>query len=195
MQQIDRKEADACAHTYRRSKLLRKPPPGCRTARGAAADMGAMFRDDERPGARASRTPVVFYARDRRRSRQPRPAVRARRRIVTSNHSVRRRNLTQSVAGTSTLFWAPLLLPDRSRKLLTRARFFSPSLDGGLLLLLLSRPRRRLDSTIRASSALIASLCRAIISLRAAFSARNASNSSAEPTASAAPVRSPDSAV
>src|SRR5258706_14595801 len=50
MQQIDRKGADACAILHRRSNLLRKPPPGCRTARWAAADMGAMFRDDERSG-------------------------------------------------------------------------------------------------------------------------------------------------
>ena len=39
-------------------------------------------------------------------------------------------------------------LPDRSRKLDTRAGFFSPSLDGGLPLFELFNPRRRSSSAI-----------------------------------------------
>jgi hypothetical protein len=44
-------------------------------------------------------------------------------------------------------------LPEASRKLLTRSDFFSPSLDGGLQLLLLFNPRWRSNSAIRASCA------------------------------------------
>src|ERR1700722_8503937 len=47
----------------------------------------------------------------------------------------------------------PVFLPDGSRRLLTRGGFFSPSLDGGLPLLLLFNPRRRSNSAIRASCA------------------------------------------
>jgi hypothetical protein len=55
----------------------------------------------------------------------------------------------------------PGFLPDRSRKLDTRAGFLSPSLDGGLPLFELFNPRRRSSSEIRA--------------FRAAFSALNTS--------------------
>ena len=46
-------------------------------------------------------------------------------------------------------------LPDRSRKLDTRAGFFSPSLDGGLPLFELFNPSRRSSSAIWALSAAI----------------------------------------
>ena len=49
-------------------------------------------------------------------------------------------------------FWPPGFLPDGSRELRTRGCFFSPSLDGGLPLLLLSRPSRRSNSVLRAFS-------------------------------------------
>src|SRR5271166_5843382 len=42
--------------------------------------------------------------------------------------------------------------PDGTRRLLTRGGFFSPSLDGGLPLLLLFNPRRRSNSATRAKS-------------------------------------------
>src|SRR5580704_11415121 len=45
------------------------------------------------------------------------------------------------------------VLPDRSRKLDTRAGFFSPSLDGGLPLFELFNPSRRSSSAIWALSA------------------------------------------
>ena len=48
-------------------------------------------------------------------------------------------------------FFTAGLLPDGSRRLLTRRGFFSPSLDGGLPLLLLFNPRRRSNSAMRAS--------------------------------------------
>src|ERR1035437_6669634 len=48
-------------------------------------------------------------------------------------------------------FCPPVFLPDGSRRLLTRGGFFSPSLDGGLPLLLLFSPSRRSNSAMRAS--------------------------------------------
>src|SRR5665647_810748 len=50
-------------------------------------------------------------------------------------------------------FCPPLFLPEDSRRLLTRTGFFSPSLDGGLPLLLLFSPSRRSNSAMRASCA------------------------------------------
>src|ERR1700733_2647335 len=50
-------------------------------------------------------------------------------------------------------FCPPGFLPDRSRKLDTRAGFFSPSLDGGLPLFELFNPSRRSSSAIWALSA------------------------------------------
>ena len=47
----------------------------------------------------------------------------------------------------------PRFLPDGCRRLLVRGGFFSPSLDGGLPLLLLFSPRRRSSSAMRASCA------------------------------------------
>jgi hypothetical protein len=47
----------------------------------------------------------------------------------------------------------PGFLPEGCRKLLVRAGFFSPSLDGGLPLLLLFRSRRRSNSAMRADCA------------------------------------------
>jgi hypothetical protein len=44
-------------------------------------------------------------------------------------------------------------LPERSRRLLTRAGFFKPSLDGGLELFELFNPSRRSNSAIRAFKA------------------------------------------
>src|ERR1700679_1979707 len=46
-------------------------------------------------------------------------------------------------------FCPPVLLPDGSRRLLTRTGLFNPSLDGGLPLLLLFSPRRRSNSANR----------------------------------------------
>ena len=50
-------------------------------------------------------------------------------------------------------FCPPVFLPDGARRLLTRRGLFSPSLDGGLPLLLLFSPRRRSSSAMRASCA------------------------------------------
>jgi hypothetical protein len=49
-----------------------------------------------------------------------------------------------------------------SRKLLTRAGFFNPSLDGGLELFELFNPSRRSSSARRAFSAAISAVCAAI---------------------------------
>ena len=51
------------------------------------------------------------------------------------------------------LAFVTLLLPDRSRKLDTRAGFFNPSLDGGLPLFELFNASRRSSSAIWALSA------------------------------------------
>src|SRR5271170_1464408 len=56
-------------------------------------------------------------------------------------------------------FCPPGFLPDGSRKLLTRGGFLSPSLDGGLPLLLLFSPRRRSNSAICARNAAISAAC------------------------------------
>ena len=50
-------------------------------------------------------------------------------------------------------FCPPGFLPDRSRRLLARAGFVSPSLDGGLPLFELFSPSRRSSSASRAFSA------------------------------------------
>jgi hypothetical protein len=63
-------------------------------------------------------------------------------------------NLPQGLAFVA--FLAPDRLPDGSREL--RVRFFSPSVDGGLPLLL-SRPSRRSNSAIRAFKAAISAAC------------------------------------
>ena len=55
----------------------------------------------------------------------------------------------------------PGFLPDRSRKLDTRADFVSPSLDGGLLLFELFNPSRRSSSAICALRAAISPACAA----------------------------------
>jgi len=52
--------------------------------------------------------------------------------------------------------------PERSRKLCTRAGFFSPSLDGGLPLFELFNPSRRSSSAICALRAAISAACAAI---------------------------------
>src|ERR1019366_8220863 len=59
-------------------------------------------------------------------------------------------------------FCPPGGLPDCSRKLLTRAGFFSPSLDGGLPLFELFNPSRRSSSVICAFRAAISAACAAI---------------------------------
>jgi hypothetical protein len=56
-------------------------------------------------------------------------------------------------------FWPPGFLPDGSRELRTRGGFFSPSLDGGLPPLLLSKPSQRSNSATRAFKAAISAAC------------------------------------
>src|SRR5215469_6602323 len=58
-------------------------------------------------------------------------------------------------------FWPPGFLPEGSRRLLTRTVFFSPSLDGGLPLLLLFKLSRRSNSAMRACIAAISAAWRA----------------------------------
>src|ERR1019366_443642 len=55
-------------------------------------------------------------------------------------------------------FWPPGFLPERSRRLLTRAGFFSPSLDGGLPLFELFNPSWRSSSAIRDFKAAISAI-------------------------------------
>src|ERR1019366_9084259 len=59
-------------------------------------------------------------------------------------------------------FCPPGFLPERSRRLVTRAGFFSPSLDGGLPLFELFKPSRRSSSAICAFKAAISAACAAI---------------------------------
>src|SRR5271157_703187 len=68
-------------------------------------------------------------------------------------------------------FWPPVFLPDGSRRLLTRRGFFSPSLDGGLPLLLLFRPRRRSSSATRAKSTCLSPTRSAFCTIRCSMSA------------------------
>ena len=79
-------------------------------------------------------------------------------------------------------FCPPLFLPDDSRKLLTRAGFFNPSLDGGLPLLLLFSPSRRSNSASRPISIEFSARSNA-------FSACNASTSASPLAAAGAPSR------
>src|ERR1019366_7302687 len=59
-------------------------------------------------------------------------------------------------------FCPPGFLPERSRRLLTRTGFFSPSLDGGLPLFELFNPSRRSSSAIRTFKAVISTACAAL---------------------------------
>ena len=67
------------------------------------------------------------------------------------DHRIGRLGTTQRLARMALL--SARLLARASRRLLTRAGFFSPSLDGGLPLLLLFRPSRRSNSAMRAPCA------------------------------------------
>ncbi len=84
--------------------------------------MGAMFRNDERPGL-GQVEHLSSRMRDRHRSRQPRPAVHARRRIVI-DHGVRCCYLTQSVARMTLL--APRPLARSSAQALDPSRLLQP---------------------------------------------------------------------
>src|SRR5262249_38273527 len=71
-------------------------------------------------------------------------------------------------------FCPPGFLPDRSRKLLTRGSrggFFSPSLEGGLLLLVLFNPSRRSSSPMRSFCPALSHSNAATRAFSAAFSA------------------------
>src|SRR5271157_3401165 len=76
-------------------------------------------------------------------------------------------------------FCPPVFLPDGSRKLLTRGGFFSPSLDGGLPLLLLFNPSRRSNSVICPRNAAISAAWRAPCASSSAMTASFESWSSA----------------
>src|SRR5208282_1247829 len=92
--------------------------------------------------------------------------------MVVSGSSVRRSVLP------GWPFCPPVLLPDVSRRLLVRAGFlFSPSLDGGLPLLPLFRPRRRSSSATRAVSAAMTSRCATFCSSNVAMISRSAAAS------------------
>src|ERR1035438_414749 len=68
-------------------------------------------------------------------------------------------------------FCPPVFLPDGSRRLLTRAGLFSPSLEGGLPLLLLFSPSRRSSSAMRLRSSVISACCSAFCVWSAAITA------------------------
>jgi len=65
----------------------------------------------------------------------------------------------------------PVFLLEGSRRLLTRAGFFSPSLDGGLPLLLLFSPSRRSKSAMRDCDAAMSTCCSAFCRRSAAITA------------------------
>ena len=98
---------------------------------------------------------AVTWARSAARERVARTSAAAR-----ESRELRRQVLAVlgEEARPSDLLWC---FDDGSRKLLTRAGFFSPSLDGGLLLLVLSNPSRRSSSAMRAFSATISVACAA----------------------------------
>src|SRR5271157_5100733 len=92
--------------------------------------------------------------------------------MVVSGSSVRRSVLP------GWPFCPPVFLPDVSRRLLVRAGFlFSPSLEGGLPLLPLFRPRRCSSSATRAVSAAMTSRCAPICSSNVAMISRSAAAS------------------
>ena len=119
-----------------------------------------MLGDDERPrlGQIEHLPGAVADARVRI---QARAAPGAGRRVMI-DHDVGIGDLPQRLAWP---FCPPGFLPDRSRRLVTRAGFFSPSLDGGLPLFELFNPSRRSSSASRAFSDAF-SACRAATSAR-----------------------------
>ena len=100
----------------------------------------------------------------------------------------------------------PDFLPEGVRRLLIRRGFLSPSLDGGLPLLLLFRPRRRSSSAMRVCSVTMRSCCWVLRAINAAIMSDAAaavpgdkagagwgSESEAEDMGSLTHVRSPES--
>jgi hypothetical protein len=129
--------------------------------------MRAVFHDDQRLWLReVEHLPGNMVRRHRRSQRLA--ARRAGLRIMVGGR-IGRRGPAQRLTR-MTLLPAGLLsvfLPDGSRRLLIRGGLFSPSLDGGLPLLLLFSPRRRSNSANRPVST-------AFSARSNAFSARNA---------------------
>ena len=84
-------------------------------------------------------------------------------RIMVDDDRIGRLGSTQRLPRMACFLAARLLLPEGSCRLLTRTGFFSPSLDGGLPLLLLFKPLRdrRSNSAMRACIAAISAAWRA----------------------------------
>jgi hypothetical protein len=167
VQQIEHECANPPAILYRCGDALMKYRPRLRAASRATAAVSAVFRDDQR--MRFGEVEYLPGDMVRRHLRgQRRAARRAGTRImvmVTSGVSVRR-NVSPGWP-----FCPPVFLPDGSRRLLTRAGFFSPSLDGGLPLLLLFSPSRRSNSAMRAISVVFCERSNVISACNAAVTA------------------------
>src|SRR6516225_7830619 len=160
VQEINDHRANPRAVLYRCRHPCGERCLGSLAALRAGADMGAMLSNDRRTWLGH----VKYLPRGMARGHcchQRRPTVDAALGIIIASGAVTCRKVSPGCP-----FCPPRGLPDGSRKLLVRAGFFSPSLDGGLPLLLLLRPSRRSNSAILS--------CRpSINSLSAAFSARS----------------------
>jgi hypothetical protein len=127
--------------------------------------MRTMFGDHRRPWlGQVEHLPGGMARGHRRRQRCPAAGTD---RGIMIDHDVRRLHLTQGLARMSLLPAA--LLARRLAQAPGPRRFFSPSLDGGLPLLLLLSPSRRSNSAIRACMPVINSFS-VVFSARSAFS-------------------------
>jgi hypothetical protein len=154
---IEHEGGDGRAILHRRVDAVGKGSATARPAALAHQVMGAMLGDDERAGrGQVKYLPGAVAAAHRRRHR--RPAGGAGRGKMLDD-AVGNGDLAQGLAVVAVL--APRRLIHGSRKLRVRGGFFSPSLDGGLPLLVLFRPSRRSNSSIRAFKAAISAACAA----------------------------------
>ena len=168
VQEIEYERTDPRAVLHGRIDAFRKWRPRLRAAIGAAAIVRTMLGDDEGPRVgQIEHLPCAVA--DARVLIQARAAPGAGRRIMI-DHDIGFSDLPQGLAFVA--LCPPGFLPDRSRRLLARAGFVSPSLDGGLPLFELFSPSRRSSSASRAFSA-------AFSASRAATSASRSSSDGA----------------
>ena len=150
VQEIEYERTDPPAVLRGRVSAFRKRRPRLRAAIGAAAIVRTMLGDDEGPRVgQIEHLPGAVA--DARVLIQARAAPGAGRRVMI-DHDIGFSDLPQGLAFVA-LLPARFLAPDRSRRLLARAGFVSPSLDGGLPLFELFSPSRRSGTASRAFSA------------------------------------------
>jgi hypothetical protein len=155
MRQIHHESLDPRAVLHRSGNAGGEGGTGLRAVGLACADMGAMFGDLQGLGGGRSNTgraakPLLAASS----KTPPQPAhVCGKWSMVESAFSTWR-GVLPGCPGCP-----PDFLPEGVRRLLIRRGFLSPSLDGGLPLLLLFRPRRRSSSAMRVCSVTMRSCC------------------------------------